>query len=79
MAKSLLKQSGPLVTSSANISGVQTANNAEEISIDLPSVDILGPLPWEKSSGKASTIISWKNPGSWELIREGEISILGVC
>ena len=79
MAKSLLKQSGPLLTSSANLSGFKTANNAEEISIDLPGVDILGPLPWKKSSGKASTIISWRNPGSWELIREGEISISGVC
>ena len=59
MAKFLIKESGPLLTSSANISGIPTAITAKDISIDLPNVDILGPFPWEKCSGKASTIISW--------------------
>ena len=38
-------------------------------------MDILGPVPWEKSSGKASTIISWKKNGDWSLIREGEVLV----
>ena len=45
MAKILLKESGPLLTSSANISGFPTATSAKEISISLPDVDILGPVP----------------------------------
>ena len=75
MAKFLINESGPLLTSSANLSGLPTATNAKEISIDLPNVDILGPLPWERCSGKASTIISWVHHGKWEIIREGEVSI----
>ncbi len=78
MAKFLIKESGPLLTSSANISGLTPATNVEDISMDLPNVDILGPVPWEKSSGKASTIISWVKQGKWKIIREGEILIPGI-
>ena len=76
--KLLLKESGPLLTSSANISGLPPATSAKEISINLPNVNILGPIPWGKCSGKASTIISWVNYGKWKIIREGEVSIKGI-
>jgi len=72
MAKSLMQETGPLLTSSANISGFTGSMTAEGIALDFPSVKILGPIPWEKSSGKASTIISWNKSGDWKLIREGE-------
>ena len=75
MAQSLMKETGPLLTSSANISGSKGSITAEGIALDFPSLDILGPVPWEKGSGKASTIISWKNNGDWNLIREGEVLI----
>ena len=75
MALSLLKETGPLLTSSANISGFTGAITVEGIALDFPSVDILGPLPWEESSGKASTIISWKKSGGWSIIREGTVSV----
>ena len=75
MAQSLMKETGPLLTSSANISGIKGSITAEEIALDFPSVDILGPVPWEKGSGKASTIISWDKNQSWKLIREGEVLI----
>ena len=78
MAKFLIKGSGPLLTSSANISGKPTSISAEDISSDLPDIDILGPVPWEKCSGKASTIISWVNRGKWKIIREGQILIPGI-
>jgi len=77
IAQSLIKETGPLLTSSANISGIRGSITAEGISLDLPSVDILGPLPWERCSGKASTIISWVNYGDWSLIRKGQVSING--
>ena len=76
--KLLLKESGPLLTSSANLSGLPTATSAKEISINLPNVNILGPIPWGKCSGKASTIISWVNYGKWKIIREGEVSIQDI-
>ena len=75
MAQSLMKKTGPLLTSSANISGLKGSITATGLSLDFPSIEILGPIPWEKSSGKASTIISWKKSGDWRLIREGEVLI----
>ena len=77
IAQSLIRETGPLLTSSANISGIRGSITAEGISLDLPSVDILGPLPWEICSGKASTIISWVKYGDWKLIRKGQVSING--
>ena len=74
MAQSLLKVTGPLLTSSANISGFKGSITAEGIALDFPSVKILGPIPWEKSSGKGSTVISWQKSGDWRMIRKGEVS-----
>ena len=75
MAQSLMKKSGPLLTSSANISGITGSTTAEGIALDFPSLEILGPIPWAKSSGKASTIISWRKSGDWRLIREGDVLV----
>ena len=74
MAQSLIKESGALLTSSANISGVKGSLTAKNISHELPDVHILGPIPWEKCSGSASTIISWVRKREWKLIREGQLS-----
>ena len=76
MAQSLLKETGPLLTSSANISGFKGSITADSIALDFPTVEILGPIPWQKSSGKASTIIYWKKRGDWKLIRQGEVSVV---
>ena len=75
IAQSLLRETGPLLTSSANISGFKGSITAEGIALDFPSIKILGPIPWGKSSGKASTIIFWKKKENWRLIREGEVLV----
>ena len=75
MALSLIRETGPLLTSSANISGFKGSITVEGIAQDFPSVKILGPIPWGKSSGKASTIIFWKKSGDWRLIRKGEVLV----
>ncbi len=75
MAQSLIRETGPLLTSSANISGSKGSTTVEGIALDFPSLKILGPIPWEKRSGKASTIIFWKKSGEWRLIREGEVLV----
>ena len=75
IAQSLLKETGPLLTSSANISGFSGSITAEGVALDFPSLEILGPIPWEKNSGKASTIISWKKSCDWRMIREGEVLV----
>tara|TARA_B100000212_G_scaffold337584_1_gene312689 strand:+ start:395 stop:976 length:582 start_codon:yes stop_codon:yes gene_type:complete len=74
-ARSLLLETGPLATSSANISGLDTSLDAESVSNDLPEVDLLGPIPWKECSGLGSTIISWAKCGKWRLVREGQIPI----
>ena len=74
-ARSLILKTGPLATSSANISGLKTSFTAESVSDDLPEVDILGPVPWEACSGLGSTIISWTKNGKWKLVRKGQIPI----
>ena len=70
-----MRETGPLLTSSANISGFKGSTTVEGIALDFPSIEILGPIPWAKSSGKASTIIFWKKNGDWRLIREGEVLV----
>ena len=75
MAQSLMLLTGPLLTSSANISGFNGATTSEGIALDFTSLSILGPVPWEKSSGKASTIIAWQKNRDWRLIREGEVFV----
>ena len=78
MAKSLINKTGPLLTSSANLSGVEAATTAGGVSDNLPNVDILGPVPWEQCSGEASTIISWVNHGKWQIIRKGKVLISSI-
>ena len=75
MAQSLMRETGPLVTSSAKISGFKGSISVEGIALDFPSLKILSPMPWGKSSGKASTIIFWKKSREWRLIREGEVLV----
>ena len=75
IAQSLMRETGPLLTSSANISGLQGSTTVEGIALDFPSLKILGPIPWGKRSGKASTIIFWKKSGDWRLLREGEVLV----
>jgi len=75
IAQSLISETGPLLTSSANISGFKGSISVEGIAIDFPSVKILGPIPWRKSSGEASTIIFWEKTGDWRLIRQGEVLV----
>tara|TARA_Y100001933_G_C18971017_1_gene552553 strand:+ start:1204 stop:1782 length:579 start_codon:yes stop_codon:yes gene_type:complete len=74
IAQKIIFYTGPLVTSSANLSGVSTSISEKEVSTDFPNINILGPIPWEKCSGKASTIVSWNGNGNWKAIREGEIA-----
>ena len=75
IAQSLIRETGPLLTSSANISGIKGSTTVEGIALEFPSLKILGPIPWGKRSGKASTIIFWKKSGDWRLIREGEVLV----
>ena len=72
LARDFLMQTGPLATTSANISGQSPVKDALEASIQFPGVPILGPVPWPNSTGIGSTVIEWKE-GEWKLLRAGSV------
>ena len=41
----------------------------------FPSVPQLGPQPWPKPSGLASTVASWCGDGSWQVLRQGAVML----
>ena len=67
----LLKLTGPLATTSANISGATAAKNAVEASSIFPELPLLGPIPWPLQPGLASTVISWQSQNKWKVLRSG--------
>lgn len=69
----LLDRTGPLATSSANPSGEPAAMTAMAASSYFPDLPLLGPQPWPKVSGQASTVIAWRGPGQWQLLRRGAV------
>jgi len=72
IARDLLMKTGPLATTSANISGEAPVKDAIEASIQFPGIPLLAPLPWPNSSGMASTVVEWKE-GKWNLLRPGSV------
>ena len=70
----LLALTGPLATTSANISGSDAAKNAQEAASIFPDIPLLGPDPWPIHSEVASTVIYWKGKRKWKVLRSGEIS-----
>ena len=72
LARDLLMHTGPLATTSANISGESPVKDASEASIKFPGIPMLAPVPWPNSSGTASTVINWED-GKWNLLRPGSV------
>ncbi len=72
LARDLLMKTGPLATTSANISGKAPVKDALEASIQFPGIPILAPVPWPNSSGMASTVVEWEE-GKWNLLRAGSV------
>ncbi len=72
VARDLLKRTGPLATTSANISGEAPVKDAKEASIQFPGIPIMAPVPWPNSSGVASTVVEWVK-GEWNLLRPGSV------
>lgn len=70
-ARELLRLSGPLATTSANVSGQPPARSAAEAAAAFPQLPLLGPLPWPQPSGLASTVLGWDGSGSWIVLRAG--------
>jgi L-threonylcarbamoyladenylate synthase len=68
MAQELLRQSGPLATTSVNRSGQAPALTAQEACQWFPDLAPLGPLPWPAGSGEPSEVRLWTTAG-WQVLR----------
>ena len=75
LTRDLLVLSGPLATTSANLSGAPPSQSAAEAAVAFPDLPLLAPLPWPDPSGLASTVIAWRSPGCWQLLRQGAVMV----
>ena len=79
-ARELLRLTGPLATSSANLSGQPPCTSPETLAAAFPGLPLLGPLPWPQGSGLASTVLAWQAEDSttpWRLLRQGAVEFPG--
>lgn len=77
IAQSILSQTGPLATTSANLSGQPPLRTMAEIEQQFPDVLTLSSpdLPAiESSLGLPSTVIKWTASG-WETLRQGAVKL----
>ncbi|BAZ07362.1 L-threonylcarbamoyladenylate synthase [Calothrix sp. NIES-3974] len=72
LAQTILQQTGPLATTSANLSGQPPLMTIPEINAQFPQVLTLTPDFDTVSIGKPSTVIKWDN-GQWQILRQGSI------
>lgn len=77
-AVALLRLSGPLATTSANLSGCPAATTAEQAAQQFPQVPRLAPLPWPMAGGQASTVLAWGETGRWQVLRAGALLPPGI-
>ncbi|MBD2022718.1 L-threonylcarbamoyladenylate synthase [Leptolyngbya sp. FACHB-36] len=78
IARAILRQTGPLATTSANRSGEPALQTLAEIEAQFPDVLTLLPTETEPSttgaavSGIPSTVARWTGT-SWEILRQGAV------
>ncbi len=78
LARQILRQTGPLATTSANLSGQPALLSLDEIATQFPGVltlarEEMGTLEAPpRVGGTPSTVIRWMGRG-WELLRQGAV------
>ena len=77
LARSILHQTGPLATTSANLSGQPPLLNMAEIGRDFPQVVALDNDRDAIDCGQPSTIIKW-NASGWQLLRQGAVTFVKI-
>jgi L-threonylcarbamoyladenylate synthase len=81
IARQILAQTGPLATTSANLSGQPPLQTMAEIDAQFPSVLTLSLTEIEstqKESGVPSTVAKWTDSG-WKILRQGAIQLSAEC
>ncbi len=77
IARSILLQTGPLATTSANLSGKPALQTIAEIEAEFPNVLTLATTAYDsKASGMGipSTVVKW-NSGKWQILRQGAVKL----
>jgi L-threonylcarbamoyladenylate synthase len=77
IAQTILAQTGPLATTSANLSGQPPLQTMAEIENKFPQVLTLNPteIPQELSTGSVpSTVAKWTGM-NWQILRQGTIEL----
>lgn len=75
IAQKILLQTGPLATTSANLSGQMPIHSLTEITAQFPDVLILSSeLAVESMNGVPSTVAKWTGC-SWEILRQGAVTL----
>jgi L-threonylcarbamoyladenylate synthase len=72
LARSILRQTGALATTSANLSGESPLLTMAEISNKFPTVIALDRDLETPNLGQPSTVIQWHD-GAWKILRQGVV------
>jgi L-threonylcarbamoyladenylate synthase len=75
LARSILRQTGALATTSANLSGEPALLTMAQISNKFPQVFALDRDPSIPTIGQPSTVIEWKN-NTWKILRQGAVKFI---
>lgn len=76
VAQEILQQTGPLATTSANLSGQPALLSLAEIATQFPEVLTLEPAtPPASYPGLPSTVVRWTG-SDWEILRQGAVQLL---
>ena len=71
-AREILAQTGPMLTTSANLSGERPLTDPFAIVGTFPQVSVCQEGEWDNYSGLPSTVAQWTKPG-WKILRQGPI------
>lgn len=77
IAQTILTQTGPLATTSANLSGQPPLQTMAEISAQFPDVLTLAAMELKediREIGVPSTIVKWTGK-NWQILRQGAIKV----
>ncbi|MEL7034604.1 MAG: L-threonylcarbamoyladenylate synthase [Cyanobacteria bacterium J06592_8] len=78
IARSILRRTGPLATTSANLSGQPPLLTMAEIDAQFPQVCVLHPSELNSISEISrvpSTVIKWNTQGTWNILRQGAVRL----
>lgn len=79
IARAILRETGPLATTSANRSGQPALTTMAEIDREFPQVFTLDSQTISphmiSQSGQPSTVVKWQRGNGWQILRQGAIHL----